>query len=83
MRPDRAFDHVAVDLDAAVVDKADQPIPAHKRVADRLGQFALLADQPELAAQPRLESVQDRTALCLADPASLGSTLPRMSLSIR
>src|SRR5829696_332980 len=72
--PDRPLDDVGVDLNPPVVDEARQPIPAHKRITDRLGQFALLADQPELAAQPRLESVQDGTALCLADPASLRST---------
>src|SRR5918995_2044986 len=73
-RPDRPLDHVGVDLNPPVVHEAGQPLPAHKRIADRLGQSALLADQTELAAQPRLESVQDGTALLLPNPAALCRT---------
>ncbi len=47
---DRAFDDVGVDFDAAVVEEAAEPCRAHKRVADRLGQLALLADQRKLPA---------------------------------
>jgi hypothetical protein len=33
-RPDRAFDHVGVDLDAAVVEEATKSSPARERVSD-------------------------------------------------
>ena len=42
---DRAFDHVGVDLDAAVVEEAAKSSPTRERVADCLGELALLADQ--------------------------------------
>lgn len=36
-RPDRALDHVGVELNPAVVQEAQQPGPVLQRVADRLG----------------------------------------------
>ena len=53
--PDGALDDVGVDLDAAIVEEAGEPFPARERVADRLGELGLLADQAELVAQPRFE----------------------------
>src|SRR5262245_13322232 len=47
-----ALDDVAVDLDASVVEEQAQALPARQRVADRLGELALLAEQLELVAQP-------------------------------
>jgi hypothetical protein len=44
-RSDGALDHVAVDLDAAVVEEAGQAFPARERVADRLSELGLLADE--------------------------------------
>ena len=58
-RTDRAFDDVGVDLDAAVVEEAGQAVPARERIADRLGELGLLADQAELGAQPGLECIED------------------------
>ena len=52
---DGAFDDVGVDLDAAVVEEAGEAFPARERVADRLGELGLLADQGELVAQPGFE----------------------------
>jgi hypothetical protein len=49
-RADRAFDDIGVDLDATVVDEADQALPVRQRIADRFGELALLADQGELGA---------------------------------
>lgn len=37
-RSDRPLDWVSVELDAAVVEKADEAVPAREGVADRLGQ---------------------------------------------
>lgn len=70
-RADRAFDGVAVDLDAAIVEEARQAIPARERVAYRLGKFCLLADQAKLLAQPCFEIGDDRAALFLARGAAL------------
>lgn len=36
-RADRALDDIGVDLDAAVVEEASEPVPARERVADRRG----------------------------------------------
>ena len=69
-RADGAFDHVAVDLDAAVVEEAGQAFPARERVADRLGELGLLADQSELLAQPGFEAGDDRAAPFLAHGAA-------------
>ena len=68
---DTALDHVGVDLDAAVIEEAGKPGPAGERVADGFGEPALLADQRELAAQPRLEGLDDGSAALLAGSASL------------
>jgi hypothetical protein len=68
---DCALDHVAVDLDAAVVEEAGQSRPARQRIADRFGELGLLADQVELGAQPELERVEDWPALGLAQGAAL------------
>ena len=56
-RSDRSFDHVAIDLDAAVIEEADQAVPARQGIADRLGELGLLTDQTELGAKPGFEVV--------------------------
>ena len=53
--PDRALDDVGIDLDPAVVEEQAQAGPAREGVADRIGEFALAADQAELLAQPWLQ----------------------------
>jgi len=40
-RTDRAFDDVGIDLDAAIVEKLAEPVPAAERIADRLGELPL------------------------------------------
>ena len=47
---DGAFDDVGVDLDAAIVEESGEPFPSRERVADRLGELGLLADQAEFVA---------------------------------
>ena len=47
--PNAALDHVRIDLNAAIVKKARQPIPAGECIADGLGQLTLLTDQTQLA----------------------------------
>ena len=38
-RPDRAFDDVGVDLDAAIVEESGQALATRERIADRFGEF--------------------------------------------
>ena len=56
-RADRALDRVGVDLDAAVVEEAGESLPVRERVADRLGELALLADE---ARACRAATARDR-----------------------
>src|SRR5271166_5091990 len=70
-RTDRPFHDVAVDLDAAVIEEADQAIPARQGIADRLRELGLLANQAELGAKPGFEVVDDRPALLLPKIAPL------------
>src|ERR1700682_2267989 len=72
-RPDQSLDGVVVELDAAIVDEAGQPLPARQRVADGLGKFALLTDQTEFCAQPRFKGIDQRPAFLLAIEAALVS----------
>ena len=52
---DRTLDRVGVDLNSAVVEEAGEALPTGERIADRLGEFALLANEAELLAQLWLE----------------------------
>src|SRR5206468_7564945 len=70
-RADGTLDDVGVDFDAAVVKEQAQPCPAGERVADRLGELALLADEGELLVQPRLERLHHRSATDLAGGTAL------------
>ena len=79
-RPDRPFDDVGVDLNAAVIEETGQPFPARQRIADRLGELGLLADQAELGAKPGIEFIENGPALLL--PERAGSALrPRIPVS--
>src|SRR6476646_7157722 len=46
----RALDGIVVELDAAIVDEARQAFPTRERIADGLGELALLTDQAEFCA---------------------------------
>jgi hypothetical protein len=70
-RPDRAFDGVRVDFDAAIVEEATEPLPVAQCVADRLGKRRLGRDARELGVEPRLQSVYQRPAVGLADAGPL------------
>jgi hypothetical protein len=73
-RSDGSFDNVVVEFDAAVIDEERQAVPSRQGIADRHGQFALLADQCELCPQPWLDRVDQRSAFLLADQASFVGT---------
>ena len=81
-RSDAALDDVGVDLDAAVVEEAGEPVPAREGIADRLGELGLLADQGELGAQPGLEFVDDRPAPVWRTARRSSALRPRMSFSM-
>lgn len=70
-RTDRTLDSVVVELDTAIIDEARQALPARERIADGLGELALLADQGELCVEPLLESIGKRPAFLLPDEATL------------
>ena len=59
-----------IDLDPPVFEEAAKAVPARQRVADRLGEPGLLADQEELAAQPRLEGIEERLGFFHPDVAA-------------
>jgi|TARA_R110000824_G_scaffold391723_1_gene589680 hypothetical protein len=46
-RADGAFDGVIVEIEAAIIKEADEPVPTGQRIADRLAQTALGADLTE------------------------------------
>ena len=73
-RADRSFDGVVIELDVAVIEEARQAFSARQGVADGLGQFALLADQAKLGAEPGLERVNQRAASLLSGGATLVGT---------
>src|ERR1700722_1576768 len=71
---DATFDDIGIDLDATVIDEAGETSPARQRIAGCLGELALLTDQSELGAQPRLKVINDRSAPVLAhSPALVGA----------
>jgi hypothetical protein len=68
-RANGTFVGVGVDLDAAVVEESRRALPARQRVADRLGELGLLADQRQPFAQPRFEIGERRSAPVMAGGA--------------
>jgi hypothetical protein len=57
---DRALDGVRVQLDAAVVQEADETLPARQRVSDRLGERAPSRQQRKLRLEPGAQGLDDR-----------------------
>src|SRR6478609_367259 len=57
---DRALHDIRIYLDAAIIEEAGQSLPTRERVADRLCELGLLADQRELVTQPGFEVIDDR-----------------------
>ncbi len=49
-RTDGAFDGAVVELDTAVIKEARQPLLVRERIADGVGELALLTDQTKLCA---------------------------------
>lgn len=73
---DRSFHRVRIDLDGSVLDEAGQALPPGLRVADGLGQLALLADGPQAGLEPGLQGFEQGPGPGLARRATIlgGST---------
>lgn len=79
-RPDRPLDHIGVELDAAVVEEADQPVPVPEGIADGLGEAGLARKAGKLGLEPGPELLDEGSRarlpggvpLLLAGPADLG-----------
>jgi hypothetical protein len=72
-RTDGALDSVVVEIDATIVEEADQAVPAWERVADRLAEAALGADLPAACFEEPVQVVDDRPAALITDAAALDS----------
>jgi hypothetical protein len=66
-RADAPFDDVGVELDAAVIDEAREPVPMVQAIADGLGDRRLGRDLNELVFQPSPERNHERVTAFLAD----------------
>src|SRR3990167_3946420 len=70
---DGPLDDVGVHFDAAIMQEEAQPLPSGERVADRLGELALLADALELGLYPGPQGLGQRQAVLLAHTPPLVS----------
>lgn len=80
-RADGAFDGVVVELDAAIIDEARQPLPARERITDGVCKLALLTDQTEFCTQPLCKCLGKRPAFCWRVSRRSSALRPRMSFS--
>ena len=65
------LDGVAVEIDPSVAQEPRQAIPASKRIADRLAEFAFGADLTEASLEILMELFDDWSAALVADGAAL------------
>ncbi len=77
-RANGTLDGVRVDVDPTVVEEPGQAFPTRQRITDRLGELALLADERELGAQPRLEVGEDWTRALPPSGAAVVSAARRL-----
>src|SRR5438309_11525005 len=69
-----ALDGVGVDLDAAVIEEAHQPVPAVERIADRLGDGRAAGHLCQGLLEPGLQRFGERLGLLLSHrPALVGA----------
>jgi hypothetical protein len=58
-RPDRALDGVGVQLDAAVIEEAGEPVPMAEAIADIFGNGGAARDVSQLLLEPGLEVMDE------------------------
>lgn len=59
-RPDGSLNDVGIDLDPAIIEKANKTVPTAEAIADRVGDRALPGHGGELGLQPDLELFEER-----------------------
>jgi hypothetical protein len=57
--PDRAFDRIGIEFDAAIAQEARQPLPARERVADRFGERAAAGYEGKLGSEPAMQRLHN------------------------
>src|SRR5579859_1083395 len=70
-RLDAAFDRIAVDLDAPIIDESRQAIPMVEGVADSLAKAGFLQDFQQSRLEPGLEVLDQRSGVGLSNRSSL------------
>jgi hypothetical protein len=74
-RPHGSLDGVVVDLDPAVFEKARQPVPMGKRIADCPGEAGFLRDLHEPRVEPEFELFDEWLRLGLPGSETLACRL--------
>src|SRR6266568_1776398 len=75
-RANASFDDVGVELDAAVIKEAGEPVPMVQTVTDGFGDQGLARDARELLFEPPFELKHERLALLLAHGTTLEGSVP-------
>ena len=70
-RPDRSFDGIGVDFDAAVVEEADQPLPVAQPIANVFRNRRASGHTSTLRLEPGLEAFYEGFCASLALRAPL------------
>ena len=81
-RTDGAFEGAVVELDTAVIKEARQSLPARERIADGVGEPALLTDQTKLCRSYSWNASASSRPLCCRMRRRSSALWPRMSFSM-
>src|SRR6516164_11647333 len=73
-RADASLDNVGVELDAAVIEEASEPVPVVQGIADVFGDRRFAGDTCELLFEPGFERQHQRFALFLPHCAAVAGT---------
>src|SRR5258708_6100843 len=61
---DRAFDRIGIELDATILQKSRETVPARQRISDRIGESAAARHLAELLLEPDLHLFDQRLGEC-------------------
>jgi len=76
-RADASLDNVGIELDAAVIEEASEPVPVVQGIADVFGDRRFAGDMCELLFEPGFERQHQRFALFLPHCAAVaGAAAP-------